>query len=287
MFMRTLFVGAAFALGLVSWASGADPGTTAPSREGPPAKVSQEPTQGDWQIAQTDNFRIYHHQSWTFAVRMARIAESTRTELLQRWFGEADLKWPEHCSIYLYDNPRAYGEATGAPQQSPAHTRIDTDGARVVSRYIYLHGATAEMLRSILPHEVTHAVLADHFSQRIPRWADEGMAVLTEPADRVAGHLRLLPRWRDEGLLLGARQLFEMQDYPPPHAWASFYAQSVSLVQFLSKTKGPQTFARFLRQGLKDGYVPALEHYYGWDFTELDRRWRSYAFTDRLDVAVP
>ena len=39
-----------------------------------------------------------------------------------------------------------------------------------------------QVLTAILPHEVTHVVLADLFTtQQIPRWADEGMAVLAEP----------------------------------------------------------------------------------------------------------
>jgi hypothetical protein len=287
MFMRTFLVGAALSFCVFCWAGGAKGGDVRPARpEPPPVKVSHESAEGDWLVAQTLNFRIHHHQSRTFAEKMARTAESTRTELLERWFGEPDTRWPQRCAVYLFDDPQSYSQATGAPAQSPAHTRIDADGGRVLSRTIYLHGATAEMLRSILPHEVTHSVLADHFGRRIPRWADEGMAVLTEPKDRIAGHLRLLPRWRDEGLLVGARQLFEMGDYPPPHAWGSFYAQSVSLVQFLSKEKGPQTFALFLREGLRDGYTPALQHYYGWDFAELDRRWRRHAFA-ATDEAAP
>ncbi len=37
-------------------------------------------------------------------------------------------------------------------------------------------------MTAILPHEVTHVVLADLFTtQQIPRWADEGIAVLAEP----------------------------------------------------------------------------------------------------------
>jgi hypothetical protein len=248
--------------------------------------VSHEPPQGYWLVAQTANFRIYHRQSREFAEKMARIAESTRTTLLQRWFGEEDTRWPQRCEVVLYEDPRAFSAATGAPPQAPALTRIDAEGGRVLGRHIYLHSATAEMLRCILPHEVTHSVIADHFGRRIPRWADEGMAVLTEPRDRITGHLRLLPRWRDEGLVVSPRQLFDMGDYPPPHAWGSFYAQSVSLVQFLSQEKGPQTFAHFLRDGLKDGYAPALERYYGWDFGELDRRWRRHAFTEAEGTAT-
>ena len=46
------------------------------------------------------------------------------------------------------------------------------------------------ILASGLPHEVTHVILADLFpQQQIPRWADEGMAVLTEPREKIDGLL--------------------------------------------------------------------------------------------------
>jgi hypothetical protein len=57
-----------------------------------------------------------------------------------------------------------------------------------------------------------------------------------------------------------------------------FYAQSVSLVDFLTHEKDPQTTMRFLHDGLRDGYESALQRHYGWDFKELDSRWRRYAF---------
>jgi hypothetical protein len=250
-------------------------------------KVAHRPADGDWAVADTANFRLYHRSGRAIAERIVRVAENTRTVLLERWFGEANRDWEARCELFLYGDPLEYSEATGAPPQSPAHTRIDADGERVLARRIHLHSPTPEVLRAVLPHEVTHAVLAGRFGRRIPRWADEGMAVLTEPRERIDGHLRTLPRWRDEGLLFSPRDLFELEDYPPPRAWGSFYAGSVSLVEFLSKEKGPQTFGKFLRDGLKDGYAPALRRHYGWTFAELNRRWRRHALAGDKGDAEP
>jgi hypothetical protein len=42
-------------------------------------------------------------------------------------------------------------------------------------------------MTSALPHELTHVVLAEKFTRKqIPRWANEGMAILSEPAARQA-----------------------------------------------------------------------------------------------------
>ena len=73
-------------------------------------------------------------------------------------------------------------------------------------------------------------------------------------------------------------QLMRLDDYPDPRYVGSFYAESVSLVEFLSKDN-PQVFGRFLHEGLDGGYEPALQKYYGVkDFSELDQRWQQYAF---------
>ena len=57
----------------------------------------------------------------------------------------------------------------------------------------------------MLPHEATHVVLAGQFGdQPVPRWADEGMAVLTEPRDKIDRHLRNLPALPARGPALRA-----------------------------------------------------------------------------------
>ncbi len=155
------------------------------------------------------------------------------------------------------------------------------DDGRVLSRYIHIHGSRDLVLDGVLPHEVTHAVLAGRLGgERVPRWADEGMAVLAEPRPRIDLHLRQLPRWRDDERLFHMRDLIGLRDYPEPSAIGPFYAQSVSLVDFLTREKGAKCFAAFVRDGVRDGYAASLQRHYGWSFTELDRRWQRYAFAD-------
>ena len=62
-----------------------------------------------------------------------------------------------------------------------------------------LHCDDVNMLVAVLPHETTHTVVAGNFGdQPVPRWADEGMAVLTEPREKIERHLRNLPKYRDD-----------------------------------------------------------------------------------------
>ena len=79
----------------------------------------------------------------------------------------------------------------------------------------------------------------------------------------------------------GLKELMEMQDYPQPARIQAFYAQSVSVVQFLTKQKDPQVFTQFMRDGLRYGYESALQKHYGYQgFADLEQRWLQATFGD-------
>ncbi len=186
------------------------------------------------------------------AERVARIAERTRAAMARKWFGEDAAPWSPRCNIYLYATAEEYARATGAPAMHPGHSRMEFD-----------------------------RVLAGRFGKhQVPRWADEGMAVLTEPQARIDLHLHNLPKHRRERELFTLLQLVKMNDYPHPRYIGPFYAQSVSLVDFLSKQPGgPRVFTQFLRDGLDEGFEPALRrHYHIQSFDELEQRWLQHAF---------
>jgi tetratricopeptide (TPR) repeat protein len=233
-----------------------------------------------WAIAETANFRVYHNQPRELAEKAAQVAERTRTAMLRKWFGEADDPWSQKCDLFLHATAQDYAQASGAPANSPGHSELRCEGSRVVLRRMHMHCDNANMLIAVLPHETTHCVLAGKFGdQPVPRWADEGMAVLSEPSEQIERHVRNLPKHSQDRQLFYLRDLMRLEDYPQAHRVGAFYAQSVSLVDFLCKQKGPQTFAQFLRDGMRGGYEEALRRYYGFqDFTELDQRWRAYAF---------
>jgi hypothetical protein len=207
--------------------------------------------------------------------------------MLARWFEDKAETWSPRCDLYLHPTAQGYTRSPGGPPaSSPGHSTISLDSGRVISRRIDVRCDDPNMLTGVLPHETTHVVLAGRFGQHhVPRWADEGMAVLSEPRDRINLHLRNLPSHRRDGTLFTIGQLMRMAEYPEAKLIGPFYAQSVSVVEFLCKKKGHQTFTRFLREGLDTGYEKALKRAYGYsDFAELDRDWQQYAFRDG-DVA--
>jgi tetratricopeptide (TPR) repeat protein len=241
--------------------------------------LEQQDAQG-WQIAETGSFRIFHNQPRDLVDKVGRVAEQTRLTMQRKWFGKPLADWSPKCSLYLHADGREYQRFTGVPAVSPGHSRMETDGDRVVSRRIYLRCDKTDMITSVLPHETTHVVLAGQLGKSpVPRWADEGMAVLAEPESKIAQHNKNLIRCRADGLLFSVRDLMSLDDYPQSRRIGAFYAQSVSLVDFMSKEAGPVVFSRFLRDARQDGYEPALQkHYKVKSFEELQERWSQKVF---------
>jgi hypothetical protein len=233
-----------------------------------------------WAVAETTNFRIFHNQSREVAEKAARTAETARATAAKKWFGEAPPAWNPRCDIYLHATAQDYSLATKQPPELAGHSSVGQTGDRIVSRRIDVHCDDANLFVGVLPHETTHVVLAGRFGPRqLPHWADEGMAVLSEPRERIDLHLHNLPQHRASGEVFPVAELMQMDQYPDGKRIGAFYAQSVSLVEFLSKEKGQPVFAQFMRDGLQGGFEPALQKYYDIrGFDDLQQRWQHYAF---------
>ncbi len=242
-----------------------------------------------WAIVNTPNFRIYHNLEPETAAQAARAAEAARSAAYHKWFGDDGGVWntPQNprCDLYLWANGQAYATETRQSPECPGHSSVGQAGERIHSRRIDIHVDAANWMTGVLPHETTHVVIAGRFGPRpVPRWADEGMAVLAEPRDLVQRHLRNLPQHRQDQQLFTFRELLNLDNYPSPRQVGAFYAQSVSLVDYLSRQPGgPQKFSSFLRDGLRDGYEASLKKHYGLNsLQELEGYWSRYVFPQSM-----
>src|SRR5262245_1623380 len=252
---------------------------TAPAAPAIKVRHGQAPGTG-WATAETANFRIFHNQTAEYAERLAKIAETTRATVQRQWFGKVSEDWNPRCDIYLYATTDAYSQAAKVRPDSPGNTTYVRKGSTVVSRRIDLHVDDPNVLSNVLPHETTHAVLVGRFGPfDLPRWADEGLATLAEPSDSVARWLRNAQQYRQSGQTFSAQQLLQLPDWPEDRLLIAFYAQSVSLVDYLCKQKGRDVFVRFLSDSLRSGDVAALKKHYGFQsYQDLDLHWRADAF---------
>ena len=238
---------------------------------------SQRPD--EWLVMESANFRV-HYTDAAFADQVLQVAEHTRRAAALKWLGEGNLPpWNPKCDIYLHPSALAYSHATGVGIDSPGHSSIGAatgDASRILSRVMHLHVDDASTLVAILPHETTHVTLAGQLGTKpIPRWADEGLAILSEPEDRIQRHLSAAPNILAEARSFTAAELLQLDEYPAPGMMAAFYGQSVAVVSYLTDLRGPQAFTEFLRTAQRDGYEAALKKHYSMNgFADLDNRWR-------------
>lgn len=252
------------------------------SNSGParPPDAASSPTSpdGQWLVHETPNFRIFHH-SPELAARAAQAAESVRFTQGKRWTSPASSRnWNPKCEVYLYPEAKVFSKMTGQPETSPGFTTMAANGGKIVSRRVNLRADHPRLLSAILPHEITHVVLADLFpDQPIPRWADEGMAVLAEPPAELRSRSAELNAPLQENRVFAVADLVAL-DYPEAKDWSTYYAQSVSLTRYLVEQGEPRDFIRFLQVLQRSGIDAALRDTYKInDLAELQNLWLTYA----------
>ena len=105
-------------------------------------------------------------------------------------------------------------------------------------------------IESVLPHELTHAVINEFFEgRRPPQWLHEAVAGRFEQTRDHYGEAARLGRHVEAGEYFRMRDLFEQQSYP--ERIELFYEQSAAVVLYLFET-GPDAMRAFLTE-LKDG----------------------------------
>lgn len=263
--------------------------TTRPSTVPPPkrptgweASKPQSTTGGDalgqWQLRETTNFRIFHADP-QLAERLADEAEKARDRIFEKWTGAvAKANWSPRCDIYVYPTRTIFAQKTGQPETTAGFSTMGLNGGRVVARRVNLHADADRVVEAVLPHEVTHIVLADLFPRvQIPRWADEGLAVLSEPDADQQDRARKLGDSLSTGQLFRLKTLM-MTDYPDARFWDLFYDQSISLTRFLLETGTPADLIGFLQDAQANGYETELTRRYGIaSFADLEAKWLEYA----------
>ena len=236
--------------------------------------------QGRWFVLETANFQICCEDSDSPAEHLAGHAESLRKELRAKWLGDvSSATWKPRCQILLYSSQRSYVAAVGrGSERTVGSSLVDVDKGRITKRRIDLLGRSTEYLSAALPHELTHVILKDRFAATaLPRWADEGMAILADTDAKQERHFKVLQKAFTSRTTFHVAELLTLEDYPSPSRFGTFYGQSASLAKFLVLRKSPEQFAAFIERASSDGYDTALQECYGISGpADLDWQWRQH-----------
>jgi hypothetical protein len=225
----------------------------------------------------TPNF-IVEASNEGLAQRVGLAAEKYRRELAVLWVGEEFPDWSEPCPIKVEVAPHlgAGGE-----------TSFVFDRGHVFGWKMRVQGSEQRVLDSVLPHEVTHTILATHFRQPLPRWADEGACTTVEHASERNKQQNLLIRFLQTNKGIAFNQMFAMKEYPPD--MLPLYAQGYSLARYLIEQGGRRKFIAFVGEGLKrESWTSAIKAHYGYDsLARLQNSWLEWVKQGSPALDVP
>lgn len=178
---------------------------------------------------ETTNF-VVEAPDPTLAKKFGELAEFYRREKANQWLGREMPNWPNKCPLKI---AVSLGGAGGATTFG-----FGSDGGRsfVTSQQMEIHGEVKQLMHSVLPHEVTHTVLAHHFGQPVPRWADEGGSVLSENDEERFQHDVRCRELLNVGRGIKLNVLFRMANYPKD--LLVLYAQGYSITAYLVEKGG-------------------------------------------------
>jgi hypothetical protein len=229
-------------------------------------------------VLETTNFQVYCEQSESAARELARHAEVLRSSLRTKWLGlAAPSEWSPKCQIFLYPSQRSYVAAVGrGSERTVGSSLVKNVGCRITARRIDLLEESTDYLSAALPHELTHVVLKDRFASNIlPRWADEGMAILADTEAKQKRHESDLQTALHHQTTFRAEELILMEEYPSASRFGTFYGQSASLTKFLVARRGAPEFVNFMDCAQKQGFDTAVRECYGFvNLDDLDHQWR-------------
>lgn len=212
---------------------------------------------------QTANFIVTHPDA-AFANDAVLAAEKYRKDLSLLWVGREFSDWHAPCPITI---------TTGPLMKAGGQTTFVFNGGEVYGWKMSIQGTKERVMDAVLPHEITHMVLATHFRRPVPRWADEGAASVVECMAEQVKHRQVLVTVLSTKRGIAFSTMYGMYDYPPD--FLPLYAQGYSLVYFLVAHGGHRTFVTYLERGLAgNNWQAATEQTYGYrSLGELQNVW--------------
>lgn len=234
--------------------------------------------------AMTENFSVFSFVGGPDAEKLGRRAEELRRQLRERWLdGAHHVTWSVRCQVVVHGSRTSYSHSVGrGAAQTKGSSLIRTSGGEVSFRRLDLM-ADGEAEPSALAHELSHVVLADHFrGNQPPRWADEGIALMSDCDHKQSLHRRDGVNALHRGEQLPLVEILTSQELRDPTRIGAFYGQSLMLVELLVRRHGSSAFFAFLETASQAGYDLALRQCYGLNgIAELEGVWREEVLGSR------
>jgi hypothetical protein len=229
------------------------------------ASLSPAAAPPSWQKVSSTHFIVLHLDDELLAKTVSERAESYYSSIA------ADLGYTRYQNFWLWDNrvkiliyptAAAFSEACDAPAWAAG--RASPQRHEIAS---YRQSGEG-FLSALLPHELAHLILSDFMGEsHVPLWLTEGFSEWVQGGRKSPASGSQISR------RFPLKTLFTMdiRRDTDQERISLFYAQSASVVGFLIKTYGGESFGSFCR-ALRDGknLAAALAAAYPHDVPSLD-----------------
>jgi hypothetical protein len=218
-------------------------------------------------VCETVNFRI-EAPDLDSAKLVADHAERQRKALALAWLGKELPAWERPCPVRVCICLTPPGGRSGFTFVNEGSTKSAVSGMTME-----VTGPLDAIVCGVLPHEVMHCVVTTHFGKPVPRWADEGLAILAESDDVQARTTAQFRDFRSRGRTLRVKTLLELKDYPADRF--AVYLEGYSVARFLvGRKEGRNGLVKFLNAGMADGWDAAAKAVYGYtSVAALEEAW--------------
>lgn len=232
-----------------------------------------------WKEIKKKHFIIYYVNDREFAQRVGSKAEGYYTKIgKDLGFTRRDnfWLWDNRAKIYIYSSRESFIKASGAPVWAAGK-------ANPKQRLIATYQGSKRFIDSVLPHEMTHLIFMEFigFKKSIPLWLNEGVAQWEDFSrrDDVLSFVKVI---FTKGRLIPLAQLVNLDVRKVDDAGIAlvFYAQSVSVVDFMITKYGADRFRKFCGQLRDEKSVDeALQFTYPKEVStieSLEKSWHGY-----------
>ncbi|MDD5119989.1 MAG: peptidase MA family metallohydrolase [Candidatus Omnitrophica bacterium] len=238
-------------------------------------QVPAEVISSFWQNKKSQHFVVYYQEAPAgFLDELIYKAEDYYNSIVDELgFRRFDFwSWDNRAKIYLYRNSDEFRKDANRANWSGA---VVTVANRTIESFIGQSG----FFDSILPHEMAHIIFREFVGQKVvlPLWIDEGVACSQERS-YLLGRMQFAKNLVLQNKYLKFSKLFEIYQLGSDIQPQTFYSQSASIVVFLIRQYGKESFLDFSRK-IRDGvhWQKALLSAFRFnDFNEMEEAWKAF-----------
>lgn len=186
--------------------------------------------------------------------------------------------WDNRVEIFLFATQSSFVASSGQPLWSTGYA--DRDSRLFKSKTIITFKQEEGFVDGLLPHEISHLILHDFIpsAMNVPIWFDEGVAQMQEKDKRVMIYpmMKTLIK-RNQHIPFERFVNLDIRREKDGRKVQIFYAQSLSVVDYLVTKYGIDAFGRLCR-ALRDNknFAQALSFAYSGvfaNFDDLEKKW--------------